>query len=433
MTVRDEELKQAGPWPLGVNNQAKEHELPADENGTPVALREAVNVDLDNVGWPSRRRGFQRATDGVLPHSLWSCDELEFGLFVDDGELMAVFPNGTTRWLETTLGHQPVSYQLINDRVFFSNRGHCGVVTMDLEVLPWAPDHPLGQPMLTPQAGFSLSAGQYQVAVTFTDLLGRESGCTRAATVQLADEQGIALASIPQPSNAALTPVVNVYVTGPNDQVLRLATTIPAGITSGLVATAARGRSLTTQFLVPMPAGQIVRYANGRQFVAVGREMLWSDALRYGMYHPDNRVRFTKPIDLMEPVGNDGFLVASGKRTYWLAGRDPMTFEPVIRRGSGALPGAVRVPGNVLGLDTKDDLPVWMARSGHLCVGVPGGGITVLKDGQAVAPAATGAALLFRQQDGLQQVIAALRGTRPQGLAVSDRAVAHVLYDGSKG
>lgn len=433
--VRDDDLRPAGPWPLGVNNVAKETALPLGENGAPLALREAVNVDLDTVGWPSRRKGRTRFFDGSLTHSLWSEKDLPFGLFVNGGDLHALFPGGVVEPLGWGVGNLPLSYTLINDRIYFSNRSACGMVTMGLQVLDWAPSQPDGRPTLAAVDGFSLTRGLYQVVVTFSDVFGRESGCTHAAAIDLPDGSGIALSAIPQPAKPMETPWVNVYCTHADDQVLRLATTVPAGITTGRIETLANGRSLTTQFLAPLPAGQIVRSANGRQFVARGMEVLYSQPLRYGLYHPvSNRIRFTAPVDLMEPIGNDGLMVAAGKRTYWLSGRDPAAYEQAIRRSSGAVKySATRVPGTVLGLDIEDDLPVWLANSGHLCVGVPGGRIVVLKEGQAVIPDADRAALMFREQDGVQQIVAALRGRRAQGLAVRDKAIAHVIYDGSAG
>jgi hypothetical protein len=52
----------------------------------------------------------------------------------------------------------------------------------------------------------------------------------------------------------------------------------------------------------------------------------------------------------------------------------------------------------------------------------------VLKKGEAVVDDADHAALLLRQQDGLSQLVAALRAPKGQSLAVTDRAVAHVIH-----
>jgi hypothetical protein len=429
--VRDRALSDVGPWPLGINNAVKEDRLPADEDGNILALRDAQNVDLDKIGWPQLRQGTGRIYEGELTHSLWWQEGMPFMLFADAGELLVMFEDERVDLLGREVGNLPLSYELINDRIYFTNRATCGMVTLDGQVHGWAPHQPAGVPTLASDTGYSLTRGLYQVAVTFTDLLGRESGCGRAAAIDIEDQGGIALTDIPQPSDPSATPIVNIYCTGPNDEVLRLATSIPAGITSGSIGMVANGRSLTTQLLQPMPAGQIVRLFNGRLFVAVGRELIYSEPLRYGLFNPvANRIRFTETVDLMEPVGNEGIYVASGKRTYWLSGNDPAAFGQRIARGAGAVRySGVRVPGNVLGLTTKEDVPVWLASSGHLCIGTSSG-IEVLKDGEAVMHDADRAALLFRQQEGLQQIVAALRGPRAQTLAVSDKPVAHVLYRG---
>ena len=433
MAVSDDELRPVGPWPAGINNVAKEHRLPTNEAGAPIALREAVNVDLDSTGWPSLRRGFQRFYSGSLSHSVWSHKDMPFGLFVDADELCAVFPDGRVDPLGLGIGPLPVSFTLINDRVYLCNRTRSAMVTMALQVMDWAPSQPAGRPTAVRVQGYALSQGQYQVAVTFTDVMGRESGCAHAVALDVEDGGGIELSAIPQPADPVLTPWINVYASGPNDQVMRLAGTVPAGVQSWLITSLANGRSLTTQFLAPLPAGQIVRNVNGRQYVAVGDEVLYSEPLRYGLYNPvRNRIRFTAEVSLLEPCGKDGIYVAAGKRTYWMSGRDPAAFEQVIRRSTGAVKfSGTQVPGNVLGVQTEEDLPVWLADSGHLCVGTVGGAIVVLKDGEAVIPDADRAALLLRQEGGLQQVVAALRGQRPQGLAVRDSVVARVVYDGS--
>lgn len=432
MGTRDDDLYRAGPWPLGINNMAKEGQLPADEEGHTQALRDAVNVDLDAAGRPTRRRGCEWVFDGQLTHSLWSAPDLPFGLLVDGGVLQVMFPDESVQSLDVQVSNQPLSYALINDRVYFSNRTTCGMVSLGLDCAMWAPEHPGGQPDLELVDGFALAPGQYQVAITFADRLGRESGSTLAATIDVGDGQGIVLANIPQPASPDTT-AIHVYCTDANDQVLRLALVLAPGTVTAMIAAAACGRSLATQFLRPLPPGQMVRYANGRQFVAVGREVLVSEPLRYGMFNPiSGRIRFAHTVDLLEPAGNEGLYVAAGGRTFWLQGTDPATVTQRICRSSGAVPGTgIQVAGDVLGLETAENLPVWLAQSGHFCVGMPGGSVVVLKEGQAVTDGAGRGAALLRQQDGLQQLIVSLRGPHSQGLAIKDRAVAHILYDGS--
>lgn len=429
--VSDTKLYKAGPWPQGINNVAPEGRLPRNEFGTrPVALREADNVDLTAEGWPMRRRGREHRTPGTLIHSLWGAPSLPWGLYVDAGELVALYPGGQSEPLGIQVGDMPLSYDLINDSVYYTSRIACGCITLDLRRVPWAPEQPSGQPLLAVVDGFGLDAGQYQVAVTFTDAQGRESGTSLAAVIDVAADQGIELTSLPVPTDTVETPLVNVYCTEANDSVLYRYATLQSGATQAFITSSPPGRTLQTMHLRPLPAGQIVRGGNGRQWLAAGHELLWSEPLRYGLYNPArNRIRFGAQVDMLEPIGTSGVLVAAGDRTYWLSGADPKDFTQRIVRASGAVPGSVaRVPGNVLGLPTTEPLPVWVARSGHFCAGLPDGTVQVMKDGQAVIDSADGAALLFRQQDGLQQIIAALRAPQANGLALRDSVVARVVH-----
>lgn len=428
--VADDRLAPAGPWPAGVNNLAKEGHLPTD------ALREADNVDLDRDGFVSRRDGYGQRYEGQLTHSLWGNDLLPFGLVVDDGVLHAVHAGAAVESLGVAVGNQPLSYELINDRVFFTNRFRSGLVTPDLQVYGWGPEEPAGQPAAVAVSGLGLPAGQYQVAITYTDLLGRESGCSTAVAVTVAAGGGIELQHIPQPSDLTATPTINVYLTTADDQVPRLYGTMPSGIMSVTIEQQAQGRALATQFLRSMPTGNIVRLHSGRQFVAEGRYMRWSPPMRYGLTDPTKHVIvYRDEIEMMEPAGrgeSGGIFVASGGRTYWHGGADPESFSNRIVHASGVVPGTSRrLPGNVLGLDTTDEVLIWLARSGQFCIGGPGGSVTALKQGQAVVNDARRGAVMFREQDGLQQLVVGLQGTRPQGLAVKDRAAAIVIYDGS--
>lgn len=54
-----------GPWPVGANNRLPEYSLTKDKYGRTVALRNAVNVDIDNVGNVRRREGFVKLTPGL--------------------------------------------------------------------------------------------------------------------------------------------------------------------------------------------------------------------------------------------------------------------------------------------------------------------------------------------------------------------------------
>ena len=425
--VRDRGLLKAGPWPLGVDNTSQEGELTSDEFGRTIALREAVNVVMASSGRPRRRKGFTSIIDDPV-HSLWSDPLLQHGFFVVGGELTAIMPSGEFRAVTPgVFVTQPLSFALINDRVYYTNAAVCGLIDLGLQAWSWAPEHPAGQPTLAPGSG-SLPPGRYQVAVTFTDWLGRESGSTLAAEITLDAPGGIIVTDIPTPATGG----VNLYVSGANDQVLRLydmASSWPAGTS---IVGPATGRSLVTQFLEPLPPGDIVRAGHGRQWVARGNELFWSEPLRYGMYNrAKNRMRFQAPIDLIEPIGDGtggaGVFVAAGNHTYWYGDADPAKWSQAVSAHVGAIPGsAVRVEGTVLGLASPAPVLVWLSRSGKFVVGAPGGSINEIKNA-AVVDTAESAAVLVREDQGDTFLTASLRSPTKHALAVSDVAVAHIV------
>ena len=60
--AEDDLIHQPG-WPAGVNNQARDQALPRDENGTPLAARAIVNMDMVE-GKPKTRQGYRRLEEG---------------------------------------------------------------------------------------------------------------------------------------------------------------------------------------------------------------------------------------------------------------------------------------------------------------------------------------------------------------------------------
>jgi hypothetical protein len=414
---------------VGIANLGKE------TAATAQTLREAVNVDLSKEGRIERRVGRTRLVEGTGVHSLWADDKFPRGLYVEGDEIIALWPTGETTPIGNGLARGvPVSWALINDRVFWSNGVQSGLVTPDLDVLPWGPESPAGQPALEAIAAGGLDAGGYQVAITFRDMLGRESGTGVAAFVQVEQGGGIRLSGIPVPAPAAAITTVRIYRTGADDSSLRHVMDLPAGITTVAIGTGDRGKALDTQHHVAMPPGHIVRYGHGRQWVARGNELRWSPSMRYGLWSPGTaRLRFSAEIDLIECVGDGtegaGVFVAAGERTYWLSGANPDGFNQRIAYPHGAVPGSsMLVRGSAWGIETAELVAAWLARSGVFCTGVPGGSVLRMKEAEAVTGVGERGASLFREHNGLRQFLTSLSGrTDAPGLRVGDRVVARTL------
>ena len=425
--AREDELTSATSFP-GINNLDPEASL------TLGSLREAVNVDL--VGNPERgikprlRPGRTEFVADVGAHSLWCDRDMPFALYASGaGALRALFPDASTEDVVPGLAEgKPVSYALVNDTIFWSNAVQSGLITLGLETRPWAVEGPPATPVCAPDAAGGLDAGTYQLACTFIDRHGRESGTGLAQSTEVEAGGGILLTDIPQPADPVEVPTIRVYLTGAGDDVLRRHQDLPAGTTTFLVGKAPRGAPLQTQLLFLMPPGHIVRTLNGQMLVARGREMLISPGLRYGMVDPARgRIGFPKRLDLMEPIEGEGagVFVASANRTWFVSGANLMLTDQVRQRivvHHGAVPGtACRVEGALLGLEVDQPVPVWLNTAGQFCAGLPGGTIVRFNLDSAVTDLAESGAMLFRESNGHRQLVAALSGATRHGLAVQDK------------
>lgn len=423
----DKELVKAAAWPAGIDNLSPEQALTRDDQGKVViAVRDAQNTDFDKSGKPARRDGFAKVLDFTRGHSLWKSKDFPLALYVDAGELIALREDLSTFPLRGGLDPaKPLSYDVAAGRVYWSNGDATGCVSADGVALPWGVTGPGGQPTLTGCSGIGgLDAGTYQVAVTFLLAAGEESGASLAASVSVPAGGGITLTDIPQPSDPSQR--IRIYMSGANGDALYNVTDLAAGISTLLLGAARRGKPLETQFLDVMPGGQIVRWFNSRLWVARESMVIYSEFMRYGLSRlADNHMTLPARIDMLEPVNAGGaaagLFMAAGERTYFMTGATPAQMSPVIKYPHGVVPGtAVRVPGSVFGLQTTEPVPYWLARNGVGCVGLPGGDVMPLREGQVIAPSAEGGASLYRDVPGMRQVITTLTGATQRGLAIGD-------------
>lgn len=423
MSVKESQLNTVTQFP-GITNLG---EQTAQKLGV---LREAVNVDVLKEQKPRIRHGRTEALALAGCHSLWSHDNLPFALFSAGGKIMAFFPDYSTQdVVDPVAANRLTSYCLINDRIYWTNNAESGMITLGLESLEWGLDGPDSTPVCDADAAGGLDEGIYQIVCTFKDTLGRESGCGIAQPTQVEAGGGVMLSDIPQPADPVSVPIIRIYVTGANGDVLYRHADIPAGVTEYLVGKRAHGPKLETQLLVKMPPGHIVANLNGRQLVARGKELLFSPALRYGLVNPvHGRIGFDSRLALVAPVGDSadgaGVFVAAGARTYFIQAADIAQGSQRIAYPYGVVPGTcVYVPGNVVGLESPIPVPVWLAKNGQYCVGVPGGGILALKTKDAVTDIGTRGASLFREYGGHRHIITSLKDATSPALRLGDRVV----------
>jgi len=417
----------------GINNLSP-------ENSQAISvLREAVNVELSKEGKASRRPGRTRLIAGTKVHSIWSDPKLDFALYADGDSIFAFSADIQPQLVTTGISNNlPISYALVNDQVYWSNSMQSGVITLGLEGIPWGCVEPSGQPLLAGSSAGGLYAGEYQVAITYRDVFGRESGSTLASAVQVSDSGGIALTSIPQPAMGDMVSVVRIYATAANDTSLRHVADIPVGMTSFNIGKTNRGKLLDTQHLVKMPAGHIVRYGHGRMWAAKGKELIWSEPLRYGLYNEtDNRITFPERITMVQTLGDGadgaGVFVSSGNRTYWLSGPNPSAMRQNIAYPHGVVEGTDLVtPSDIWGIESVVPVVAWMATNHKFCIGLPSGQVMPIKSNEAVIDIGERGASIIKETNGIRQFISAISAAQPSALKVSDRISAvTVHHDGT--
>lgn len=430
MGIKDSDLPKYDKI-LGVDNKTRETTVAGN------VAREAVDVDFLTGSKVVSRVGYSAPVLATaLGHSLWGDDMVPFALFVDAGHLQAFFADESAQSvLEGLAPGLPVSYQRINDLVYWSNSAQRGIVGMDLIASDWACANPAGQPDAAAQAAGSFTPGQVQITVTFIDSRGRESGSALPVVIDLAEGQGgIRLTAIPQPEDPDVV-AVRIYTSKPNGTVLYRHAQIPVGTTTYTLLGTADGPQLATFNLQPMPAGHIVREFSGRLLVANGRFLMWSEPLRYGLFNPaENYIALPDRLSLMESVssGTDaaGVFVATSNRTMWLSGRTPAGWQQRIAYPFGAVPGSsTTTSAEAWGLEgVKEPVPCWMATNGQVCVGLPGGQVaTFTPDTYAASVGERGAAIM-RERDGQRHLLIAQTGAVRNGrFSVGDQVVARTF------
>jgi hypothetical protein len=435
--VADNELIQIGAF-AGLDNVRAEFAatLGGEPGGPRVApLRVAENVDIDTAGKLRSRKGWARLLAAANARGLWSVDRLGWGLVAFHDELHRVHADGSTQAVVSGIDPNAAPcYAEVNGVAYWSDGQRIGRVFDDGSVAGVWCEQPAGQPMVSSHAAGGLTAGLYQVAITFENLRGEESGSSMAVEVDVQEGQGIRLSAIPQPVEAGTR--VNVFVTAANGEELYWRAVVPWGMTEYLIGAGAQGRKLETQFMSLMPAGQMMAAAHGRLFVFSGASLWYSEPLRYGLTRrAANWVQYVGPPTLLLPVGSAeagaGLYVAAGQRTYWHAGADPRTWQRVIAYPHGAVFGTGMVaPGSYFGLETTQQVGYWLASNGAFCTGSPGGAVSPFSEGTVIADPADAGASLLREVDGIRQALTVTRGNKVGRFGLRDSASVRVFRNG---
>lgn len=392
---------QIGPWPKGMDNVSPDHAIAKD------ALRTAVNVDVLDDGTVRRRSGATLRVSGPA-HSAWPPDGRGGALYaVVDGVLTRYTRNAsgvlTGTVLRTGMGDLRVAYLDLAGDVYYSNGAVTGKVVAGTH-RPWGVERPSGQPALAALTSGALYAGRYQIAVTFVDALGEESGTGPTELVDVVEGGGIALTAVPQPVAPTVTRI-RVYVSEANGEVLYQHDDYAVGTTGLTIGrSSSKGKVLDTQFLIPPVPGTLLESFNGRIYVGRSNVIFYTEPLRYGAMRSSNYLPFEDEVRIIKD-GEVGLWVATASRTILLQGSGPENFQPIDKLAYGAAKGTVTtLPGGKL---------FWMSPQGPVMANLAGG-IEDLTDDEgdrlthlAIDDYTSGSAVV-RDQDGVRQIIAAM-------------------------
>jgi len=355
-------------------------------------LVQADNIDIDDTGAISARAGHARTFSGALTGAFCTLDYSR--MYVVDGDaLRAMTAPDTAVTLATGLSSAPMYWAEVNSQVFFSNGTDSGIILGDHTRLAWAWTKPTA-PSVAAVTG-NLSAGQYQVCVTYTLWDGRTTGSSDPVAIELAEGQALQISAIPQlPGH-----ITNVYIAPADSDVFQYAGSPTGTATVWNAPPESLGRDLTTLLLDPLPRGATVIQAwRGRVYAAeylpgADATAVWvSQPLGFHLFNlaQDNvmvpgRVLMLAPHEDALIIGTDDYIA-----TY-----DGKQLKNIADYGV--------VPGWCWTLD-DDDSSVLMWTTRGVCRGLPIANLT--SSNVSVAPGIQAGAALIRSNGQKKFVVA---------------------------
>jgi hypothetical protein len=378
--------------------------LDRPESCKPGELQKAMNVDIDRNLDIRRRKGYARIYSGNV-HSLW-CDKGPV-LFREDSYLRTLNTDySATTLLSGLQSNRKMCFERIFDKIYFSD-GMVTGITDGRSAWGWGVEPP-PQPQLARAAGL-MPPGVYLCTLTYMKVDGQESGSPLSLSITLPTRSGVALGGI-VPSADPLVSSVNIYLSTANGETLYRAMSVPNGTVSTSYGgdTKAFNLPLRTQLLNPPLPGHIIKYYNGRIYVASDDILTYTEPYAYELTNlAHNYIPQDGRITLLAPV-RDGIWVSTKKETYFWQVDDPnKPNKRIVKTIWGAIEGTQAIIDLSQG-DEKIWGWMWLATDGiHL--GLDGGNIKNYTWSKWMPPEANWGTALLREEMGLNQFLVAVK------------------------
>lgn len=383
----------------GINNRK-----PIDRLGNAdgaAFVRDAVNVDLSEVGTFQRRAGQERVIEAENCRSMF---ETPTGFYYAAGLDLMFFNGSSIKVGDVGSPLVDVAYAETPLGVAWSDGFTVNVITASGSRL-LHPALPNPMPVAAAGATGALRAGGYGVSFATVLSDGRRSELSFPQNITVPEGGSITIAA------AGHTQPIAVFVTTCDGTILYREADIAVGQTSAVIPLVRADREpISYEVMAPLPPGTILGYHKGRLLSASGTYLGYSRAFDLGVHRPAyDFIPFPEAITLVAPV-EAGVFVATASKTYFLPGPDIAQAQMVDRQPFGAVAGTLTRPRNEKGA-------MWFTPRGAMRA-TDDGAMQLLQDKDiAFDPAQVGASIV-REENGLRTFVAALSTSGQTGGAV---------------
>ena len=362
-----------------------------------ITPRIVINADVMDSGSILPRRGYAEFITLPGAHSLWGgsvmlCVAAQVFYRVEGLNLLEI----------GTVGPGRMNYSEVNDLVYLSTSSWNGVLDLPtMAIRAWGITPP-GAPEIDLVEG-DLPPGRYSLAYARVTQDGRLSGNGpllriewegQARGIQLNNLEAGLIPWITHPDGGKLfLPKVN-----DQDQITLQAPTLQPLVTQG--------------FNPPPPFCHFVQ-AHGRIWGCYGKNLVYSEPGQFEWFRRGGYLPFLEDLVMVAPY-TDGLYVHSRNLSWALEGTDPTKMVKKMA-GTGAVPGTlVYIIYEGRGYEvskaaTQVPSPCWMGEEGFI-VGTHSGHLVHLTDQRLKVPSRQEGAAIFRDLDGVPQILISQSG-----------------------